>query len=206
MLSEGIIFFLILLCLWTFYILFKWQDNKLWWMRYKFSPYNFPFRYRGKILWYSRSCAVASFVFAQDKDKVWHILANKRGKGAADFKGCWNCPCGFLDFGETCAQAARRETFEETGVMIPPQRFQFLEIQDDPVDSNNQNVTMRFFVNLDDIKTEYYTPRITNKGEKNEVEEVLWMPVADIDKYQWAFNHGEIIKSIYERKILQESK
>ena len=50
----------------------------------------------GKEYWISRSVAVSVFLFVKDKDKLY-VLANKRGPGAADFQGLWNCPCGYLD-------------------------------------------------------------------------------------------------------------
>ena len=67
--------------------------------------------------WFSRSVAVTLVTFFIDKDKKVYVLASKRGKGTPDpeFVGSWNVCCGYLDFNETCKQAAVRETFEETG-------------------------------------------------------------------------------------------
>ena len=30
-------------------------------------------------------------------------------------------------------------------------------------------------------------------GETNEVSDIKWIPIEDINKYQWAFNHKETI-------------
>ena len=85
-----------------------------------FAIVNQPcFDKNGKFLgWFSRSMATAIFVFARNKDGVLHVLASERGKGAADFQGCWNCPCGYLDFNETTKQCAIRELEEETGIWM----------------------------------------------------------------------------------------
>lgn len=145
-----------------------------------------------KKYWISRSIAVASFIFFKEKDGSLFVLANKRGKGTPDFQGMWNCPCGYLDFDETLEQAASREVFEETGVIIDPKKFIFHYINSDPKDSNKQNVTVRFKVFLS--KRPETMPRFG--GEQNEVDKILWIPVKTIDKFKWAFNHDRIIKEI----------
>ena len=59
--------------------------------------------------WFSRSMATAIFVFCKDADGDWCVLASERGEEAADFRGMWNCPCGYLDFDETTKECAVRE-------------------------------------------------------------------------------------------------
>ena len=73
----------------------------------------------GETVWVHRSIAVAGFIFCKINDE-WCVLANQRGEGAPDFQGYWNCPCGYLDFDETLAEACSREIYEETGVKIEP--------------------------------------------------------------------------------------
>lgn len=154
---------------------------------------NFPVQHEGKTYWVSRSVAVACFVFTTINDR-FHVLANQRGEGAADFHGYWNAPCGYLDFGETTAEAAIRETYEETGVRI--RYVDFAGFDDNPK-SEHQNVT---FYYLSFIKETTLTNNIFNNrgGEENEVSDVKWIPVDELDNYQWAFGHGSIIKKIAE--------
>ena len=57
---------------------------------------NFPFMYRGKEYWYSRSVATTPFVFCKNENNEYCVLANKRGIGTPDFQGLWNVPCGYL--------------------------------------------------------------------------------------------------------------
>ena len=172
------------------------QNNKKWWREWTHKPFNFPLKYKGKTIWYSRSIASALFVYCKNEEGEWYVLANKRGKGAADFQGLWNCVSGFLDFNETCEECARRECLEETGIrLIPAFRLELMHVQDDPIDSNHQNVTLRYRCIIDNVTIEDLPPHITNKGEKNEVEEVKWIPLTDVEKYIWAFNHGMLIKT-----------
>ena len=62
----------------------------------------------GETVWVHRSIAVAGFIFCKINDE-WCVLANQRGEGAPDFQGYWNCPCGYLDFDETLAEACSRK-------------------------------------------------------------------------------------------------
>ena len=163
-----------------------------------FSTVNQPcFDKRGKFLgWFSRSMATAIFVFARNKDGVLHVLASERGKGAADFQGCWNCPCGYLDFNETTKQCAIRELEEETGIGVSEEIVRFISYEDDPVAANHQNVTFRFGANITDHTTEQLSSFSHKGNEKNEVGKIAWIPVNEIDKYQWAFGHKTRIVEI----------
>ena len=109
---------------------------------------NYPIKietgeHAGETVWVHRSIAVAGFIFCRINNE-WCVLANQRGEGAPDFQGYWNCPCGYLDFDETLAEACSREIYEETGVKIEPSALYMCSVNDNPKDSNRQNVTMRF--------------------------------------------------------------
>ena len=152
----------------------------------------------GKTLWSGRYCAVAAFVFCKIGD-VWCVLANKRGDGAPDFQGYWNCPCGFLDM-ETLEEACSRETFEETGVKIDPSRWCIFGVESDPAVCNNGNVTHRFMTILeygrDNISTSMEAV-LNGDGEQDEVTAINWIPISTISNYKWAFNHEQrIIEAI----------
>ena len=41
-------------------------------------------------------------------------------------------------------------------------------------------------------------------GEVDEVTEVKWIPVSDVSRYQWAFNHLEVIKEYAAPRWLQK--
>jgi 8-oxo-dGTP diphosphatase len=54
--------------------------------------------------------AVSVAVFRGDE-----VLLVQRGKGA--YRGCWSLPGGAILLGEPAAEAARRELYEETGLL-----------------------------------------------------------------------------------------
>ena len=158
----------------------------------------------GKKYWIARSLAVAGFIFKANEDKTeLLVLANKRGPGTPDFQGCWNCPCGYLDFDETLAEACVRELKEECGVEIHPSTLHLHYVEDSPT-ANRQNVTHRFtsFVGGFD---KFQNVGVGEGGEKDEVEMVKWIPLSQVDLYEWAFNHGEILKEVaktHEKRLM----
>lgn len=150
---------------------------------------NFSITIDNKEYWISRSIAVTTFLFTIDKDNDLCVLANKRGIGTPDFQGYWNCPCGYLDYNETIIEAAKREVFEETGI-ICPDSITLFHINSKPTE-NKQNVTFKYY---GFIKNPVFNSR--SGEEVNEVEEVKWIKLKYIDTYKWAFNHDIIIKSL----------
>ena len=150
----------------------------------------------GKEYWISRAVAVSVFLFVKDKDQIY-ILANKRGAGAADFQGLWNCPCGYLDWDETAKEAACREVLEECGIKIDPRMLTLHAVITDP-NQNRQNVTLRFSGMINKSQLKYSKPE---GGEENEVSEIKFIPFHEVSKYKWAFDHDEIIQTIYLDEI-----
>jgi len=147
----------------------------------------------GKKYWVHRNIAVAGFIFRYYKGNL-QVLINQRGSGVSNHQGLWNCPCGFLDYGETLKEACIREIEEECKLIININKLKLAEVQDNP-NAYMQNVTHRFYALL---KTEDNTTNISigTGGEKNEVSDVKWINISDVDKYNWAFNHDEIIMHI----------
>ena len=159
----------------------------------KFAERNQPcYDKNGKFLgWFSRSIASVLFVFCKDKDGSLYVLASERGTGAADFQGYWNCPCGYLDFGEKIASSACRELKEECGVEADPNKIVMFGYEDSP-SANHQNVTFRFTCLIDDRTIDEI--KFSKDGnEKNEVGEIKWVPIGEIDAYKWAFGHEKRI-------------
>lgn len=176
-----------------------------WQKDFKNNPKNFPFRHRGMTFWYSRACAISGFIFAKNEEGEWCVLANKRGKGAPDYQHHWNGIAGYVDFNATTEETVVRECYEEMNVKFPIERLQFYKLISNPSE-NHQNITARYFAKVEDMVTTdpYLTPSIPtteNGGEKDEVEAVAWIPISQIDEYQWAFNHNAVIKEIFENKI-----
>ena len=152
-----------------------------------------------RTLYDGRYCAVVAFIFAVVNGRFC-VLANRRGIGTPDFQGFWNCPCGFLERNEFGNEGAARETFEECNYKIDPKKLKMVGVQTDPVKSNNGNVTIRFsaFVGSQYLFTK--AELNGNGGELNEVDDIKWIPVDEIDMYDWAFGHEETIREVMPGK------
>ena len=160
---------------------------------------NFPIidKNTGREYWISRSVAVLGIVIGQDIYGNKYILAEQRGIGTPDpeYVGKWCMPCGYLDFDETCKQAIAREVVEETGVNIPSESFELIEINDIPSSDKRQNITFRFKTELKGYISDY---ELTNRfSETNEVMDIKWIDLREVNNYKWAFNHEKIIKKYY---------
>lgn len=147
----------------------------------------------GKTYWISRSVAVLAAVVAFN-EKGWNILVNKRGDGTPDFQGMWNIPCGYVDWGETCEQAAAREIHEECGISISPDKFKLFMVESDPKRSNKQNITIRFICIVSPEMMEQHLSDINS--EFHEVDDIRWINFDEADQFQWAFNHRELLDII----------
>lgn len=188
---------LIIVAIIAFYHMYLWYTDYKW---HQQPINNFPFKYKGKEFWYSRSAAVVGLIFCKDSNNELCVLANKRGNGTPDFQGYWNLVCGYLDFHETTKEAISRETLEETGIYVPSEQFEFYNFEDSPK-ANRQNITFRYVSFLEGTCDEYIFS--DKKSEKDEVDEIKWIKVNEIDNYAWAFNHGSLIKNVIETKNIQ---
>ena len=159
-----------------------------------------------RTLYDGRYCAVSGFIFAV-VDGKYSVLANRRGQGAPDFKGYWNCPCGFLEADEDSIEGIKRETQEECGIEVPYDKFKVVFVETDPWKCNNGNVTIRhraFMKKQSQISGLYGVMNGDGGGEIDEVTEVKWIPVSQIDRYPWAFNHKEVIKEYAASRWIQK--
>lgn len=145
--------------------------------------------------WFSRSVASAIFVYCKDSNGDWYVLASERGEDAADFRGFWNCCCGYLDYNETTKQCALRELYEETGVYLDEESINFIGYEDS-VEANRQNITFRFAAFIDNAVIDDFTFSKKN-NEGKEVGEIKWIKLSDVDNYIWAFGHDKRIKEIF---------
>jgi 8-oxo-dGTP pyrophosphatase MutT (NUDIX family) len=86
---------------------------------------------------------IAAGIIAQFKDLV---LLGRRSKNCHNLAGYWSMPCGMIEPGEDPKEAARREFFEETGVLAnKPIKF----IGDFAI--KNQSFFAAYLMELDDL-------------------------------------------------------
>ena len=161
---------------------------------------NNPINEPGFIGWHSRSIAVTCIITNKEHTK---FLVERRGPGCPDFIGKLCCPCGYLGWDETLEEAAIREVYEETGIKLDETcDIHMIGIQDDPKDSNKQNVTVRFVAecnNFDEIIKYANCNTFSRGGEKDECSELLIITPEEI-KYMpsdtFAFNHAQLILKV----------
>lgn len=151
-----------------------------------------------KILYDGRFCAVSGFIFAVVNGK-YSVLANKRGEGTPDYQGFWNCPCGYLERFENSKEGIAREIYEECGYRIDLDKLRIKYVETEPEKCNNGNVTIRHIAFIGK-EYQFDTFKVGEGGEDNEVDNVRWIPVDDIDCFEWAFNHYETIKKYMPKK------
>lgn len=151
----------------------------------------------GNEYWISRSCAVVGMVFTIENNEKY-VLCVKRGEGAADFKGFYCLPCGYMDYNETAYNAFRREVFEETGFFIEEEQEdkQPYYVNSDPK-SNKQNISLYFnyFVGNKDL-----IELTDENSEKDEIAGIEWINIKEIDFYSFCFNHENRIKEFFNLK------
>lgn len=158
---------------------------------------NFPIKDNtGREYWISRSVAVVARIYIYDYDYTnKYILAVKRGNGTPDpeYVGSWCLPCGYLDFNETIKEAASREILEETGLYIVPESLYLAKIEDTPNKDKRQNIVFIYDYVLNEPKEEVEKRLTTIFSEKDEVSEIKFINVNNVEVYTWAFNHLELI-------------
>lgn len=168
---------------------------------------NFPIidKETGREYWISRSVAVVALVYAYDNQLNEYILANQRGKGTPDpeYVGKWCLPCGYVDFDETVEEAVIREVYEETGLKLELDEIELININSDPKSDKRQNITLRFEC-IPKCRLEKFNLSTCN-SEPDEVSDVKFISINDIDEYEWAFNHKDLImefNSLYQNLII----
>lgn len=159
----------------------------------------------GKEYWISRAHAVVGIVYTIHNGSIF-FLVSKRGCGCPDNVGYWACTCGYLDWGETRKDAVRRELYEELGLdlsVYPKEYIEHFCTVDDPNRDARENIVSRYLIKVDYESTndklskgEINNNTESRGGEKDEVEEIRFIDSDFIDYFEWAFNHGEILKEV----------
>lgn len=153
-----------------------------------------PILSTGRIGYDSRSMAVVVVLTNIREDR---FILEKRGPGCPDEIGKYVFPCGYLAWGEDLMDAAKREVYEEIGLVINKRRLKFVGIEDSP-SSNRQNVTVQFSYHMtdkemDSLRFDYNS--FSRGGEKDEVSEVILATRSWIlqNKDKIGFGHEELI-------------
>jgi hypothetical protein len=61
-------------------------------------------------------------------------------------------------------------------------------------DENRQNISLRYGVAVQMRDSVLPALSLENNEVEGEVENAMWLPVNELDQYQWAFDHDKVIK------------
>lgn len=148
----------------------------------------------GREVFLARNVAVNALVLRGE-----YVLLVKRSKNMNE-GGKWCLPCGYLDWDETPEQAVIRELYEETGVdqsqvlFIKPRynadtNFSYISTR---LDSPRQNIEITYPFYFISKRDNINVPDFA----KEEVDEVKWVSFYDLDLYDIAFWHNELIQKL----------
>lgn len=154
-------------------------------------------------VWASRSCAIVGAILFVFKEELF-VLAEKRSE-KMDSPNLWCIPCGYMDWDETGPEALIREVYEETGLYLPDYAEHSLLNMDDPFyvmtdpKENRQNISLSYtnvyrFEDSDEEKFNLVLSTI-EKFKCEEVQKAKLIKISNINRYKWAFNHENRIKS-----------
>jgi 8-oxo-dGTP diphosphatase len=102
------------------------------------------------------------------------VLLCKRGQATKNERGCWECPGGGIEFGETMVEAVRREIKEELGVDVRI-AYQLLAV-DHLIPAEGQHwVTIPFVAKI----TSGQTPKVM---EPHKCDEIGWFRLSNLPK------------------------
>lgn len=146
--------------------------------------------------YYSGRYGVALGIVIAIEENCSYILASKRGVGANGHNGEWNLPVGFIEFGESGEEAASREVFEETTILIPSSKFCFHSVY---CPANSNTIALRYITYLKHKKSIQYKVMNNTGGEPEEVSDIKWIKIEDIDNYKWCYGHDKVIKHLYDQ-------
>jgi 8-oxo-dGTP pyrophosphatase MutT (NUDIX family) len=165
----------------------------------------------GEPIWLSRSVAVVGIlIFRNIETHEDFILLEKRSQ-KMDQPLKWCVPCGYIDWDENGWECLVREVYEETNFLITEYKENiYFDNEKQPFfvntnpSENRQNIALRHGIILNFDTSTF--PLYVEKHKNEEIEEIKFVPLNEISKYDMAFHHDIAIKSFvdkYYSKILK---
>ncbi len=143
------------------------------------------------------------FMFYNDK-----ILLGKRDINADAFAGFWSVPGGFVDAqvmedgvivkkGECVEDTAVREIMEETNIVVNKDQLTLFGVSSNPNTDSRAHIINNLFL------VELSNKQISTMKAGDDLMEIKFVTMRDIDDMDLAFNHKELIcKAIAFRNSL----
>ena len=111
------------------------------------------------------------------------VVLVKRGRDP--FKGSWVLPGGFVEYGETVEDAARREMLEETGIQV--ELIDVLGVYSEPNRDPRGHQISTVFVGR---------PLSNELKAGDDAEEAAWRDLDSIKHGDLAFDHDQIVSDL----------
>ncbi len=125
--------------------------------------------------------------------KGGRVLIGRRVRGGG--KGKWALVGGKLDEGETPEQAVSREVKEELGVDFTPELVEILKDQISPDRAANEQYPWDVYIYAGNFEGEPHF-------KTEEISEIDYIDAKNIDNYDLAFNHKQILKKFFDLRNL----
>ena len=139
--------------------------------------------------------SAALYCFCLNKEGEYCILAGKRGSTAPSEPNKYNVPTGMREYGETIEQCAQRECQEESNIHVENISY----VND--VEWARGRFGANCFSLLDGTTDQH--PSGQGDGENKRFE---WIPISQINNYNWAYNMDKTVVYIYNKFLKDISK
>ncbi|MHA1934161.1 MAG: NUDIX domain-containing protein [Candidatus Thorarchaeota archaeon] len=111
------------------------------------------------------------------------VILVKRGRDP--FKGSWVLPGGFIEYGETVEDAARREMLEETGIQV--ELIDVLGVYSDPNRDPRGHQISIVFVGR---------PLSSELNASDDAEDAMWRDLDSMKPGDLAFDHDQVVSDL----------
>jgi ADP-ribose pyrophosphatase YjhB (NUDIX family) len=125
------------------------------------------------------------------------VLIVERGKGA--MPGTWSLPGGHIEPGEKARDAAARELFEETGLVVTLEGL--VDVHDAIFRDGEGALQAHYVLSVFWGRSEEGTPVAAT-----DVRDARFVPVSDVDSYRMTPGAQDIIRRAYARSLATPGK
>jgi 8-oxo-dGTP pyrophosphatase MutT (NUDIX family) len=159
-----------------------------------------------KEIWYSRSVATGAVILLRCKDKddniTYKVLLEQRSL-IMDQPLKWCFPCGYLDWDETLEDSIIREIYEETNLYIPNFHNQLLYKTKEPfyIGSDLENYRQNIHIFYGFVYNEHPLFYSSLSKDNDEINDLRWVLMQDLNQYDFAFKHNERIKLFLQKYL-----
>lgn len=136
--------------------------------------------------------SACSYIYCQDDNGEWCILAARRGSSSPSEKNKYNPPMGMKEDYEDVVDCAVRECEEETGLSLPKDEFDYINSEM----WGKGKMGANFLVILDGTTSDYKPGRGDGENER-----FSWIPMSEIGNLDWAYQTGYVAMEFFKKYV-----